>query len=76
MLSDAAAVERLVEHRKSVANVVTRRFDDSNHCRMHVDHPQEYGAIIDEALEQVAAVVQTQGVGWSEAADHDRGSQD
>lgn len=52
MLSDAAAVERLVEHRRSIANVDTRRFDDSNHCRMHIDHPLEYGAVIDKALHE------------------------
>lgn len=52
LLSDAAAVDRLVEYRRSVigSNCIVHAYDDSNHCRLHVDHPDEYAKAIEDAL--------------------------
>jgi hypothetical protein len=52
MLSDAAAVERLVTYRTSVkqADCIVHAYDDSGHCRLHIDHQQEYSEAIEAAM--------------------------
>jgi len=56
MASDANAVDQLVETRRSMGiDCTAYRYNDSNHCRLDKDHPEEYGKAIDDAL---AAAVQ------------------
>lgn len=52
MLSDAAAVDRLIDVRRQSHGVTcsVRRYDDSGHCRLDKDHPEDYGRAIDDAL--------------------------
>ena len=57
MLSDAAAVDRLIAHRQqefsaTEASIVIHRYEDSSHCRLHVDHPQDYVAMLDQAIQE------------------------
>jgi hypothetical protein len=59
--SDAKAVDHLIETRKRGIpdlNVRVYQWNDSGHCRLHKDHPDEYQQAIDEALE--GAVVRGQ----------------
>jgi hypothetical protein len=52
MLSDAAAVDRLIATRQEMGiDCKVYRYSDSDHCRLDKDHPEEYGQAIDEALE-------------------------
>lgn len=55
LLSDASAVDRLIQYRRQQSGGKIRcdvhRYDDSNHCRIDKDHPKEYGQMIDKALE-------------------------
>ena len=53
LASDAAAVDRLVAHRRqhNLGTTVQYRYQDSNHCRIDKDHPQDYQRMIDDALE-------------------------
>lgn len=60
LASDAAAVDRLVADRQAKASdrgtsTTVYRYDDSNHCRIDHDHPEEYQRMIDEALEAALA---------------------
>lgn len=57
LLTDAFALEELIEHRRIElqANCRTMKFDDSNHCRLDKDHPEDYNKIMDDAL---AAAIQ------------------
>lgn len=52
LLSDASAVEKLVAYRMNImkANCVVHAYDDSDHCRLHIDHPHEYAKAIETAL--------------------------
>lgn len=64
-LSDASAVDRLVAERRTsttmeataaaTTTTTVHRYEDSGHCRMHVDHPTDYQRMIDEALEAAVA---------------------
>ncbi|KAL7581265.1 hypothetical protein ACA910_006036 [Epithemia clementina (nom. ined.)] len=60
LATDAFKLEQLIEHRRTTlgADCKTYRFEDSNHCRLARDHPDEYNKAIDEALE--AAVQRNQ----------------
>jgi hypothetical protein len=50
--SDASAVERLITERQSAGvECLVHRFEDSGHCRIDHDHPQDYQKMIDEAIE-------------------------
>ena len=52
MLSDAAAVDRLVTQQRDKGTTVTvLRYDDSDHCRLDRDHPEAYQSMIDEAVQ-------------------------
>jgi Eukaryotic protein of unknown function (DUF829) len=56
MASDAAAVDRLVQQRRkvhgeSVFDCTVYRFEDSDHCRLLQDHPEEYEKAVDDALQ-------------------------
>lgn len=55
--SDATAVDRLVEKRReaNLGTTVQHRYQDSNHCRIDKDHPEEYQHMIDQALEAAIA---------------------
>ena len=52
MLTDATRIDELIEKRRQEhsTNIVTRRYDDSNHCAMYKDHPDEYNQVADESL--------------------------
>jgi hypothetical protein len=53
LASDAAAVDRLVENRReqNIGTTLQYRYNDSNHCRIDLDHPEEYQQMIDQALD-------------------------
>ena len=55
LLTDAAAVDRYVDIRRQQYNTkcTVYRYNDSNHCRFYIDHPDEYQTAIDDALESV-----------------------
>ena len=57
LLSDAAAVDRLVATRQlaNVGTTVQYRYNDSNHCQLDKDHPEEYQKMIDDALHAACA---------------------
>ena len=60
LASDAAAVDRLVADRQATASdngmtTTVYRYDDSNHCRIDHDHPEDYQRMIDVALEAALA---------------------
>jgi hypothetical protein len=53
LLSDAAAVDRFINIRRAQGircNIY--RYNDSNHCQLHKDHPIAYGQAIDDSLER------------------------
>lgn len=55
MLSDAAAVDRLIaykrrQHTNNEDSIQQFRFENSNHCRIHLDHPVEYTRIVNQAI--------------------------
>lgn len=59
MASDASAVDRLIERRlqnQVGSTCQVHRFEDSNHCQLDVDHPEEYQAIIDKGLRSIVDV--------------------
>ena len=53
LATDAFKLEQLIDYRRTKFGADCRiyRFEDSNHCRLARDHPDEYTAVIDEALE-------------------------
>lgn len=54
LLTDVAAVDQLVLNRQEQwpeLQVEIYRYEDSGHCRMHVDHQEEYQGMIDTVLE-------------------------
>jgi Eukaryotic protein of unknown function (DUF829) len=54
LLTDAAAVDRFINIRRSQGVQCTiHRYDDSDHCRLDIDHPVEYRQVIDDALTTV-----------------------
>ena len=56
MAFDATAVDQLIDTRRAMGlNITVHRFNDSNHCRLDKDHPEECGKAIDDAL---AAAIQ------------------
>ena len=59
LATDAFQLEQLIEYRRTKVGAVCKsyRFEDSNHCRLHRDHPNEYSRAIDEALD--AAISRT-----------------
>jgi len=53
LLSDAFWTRQLLQKRREEfpqIQIAEHRFEDSDHCRMHRDHPDEYFGIIDGAL--------------------------
>jgi Eukaryotic protein of unknown function (DUF829) len=55
LLTDAAAMDRFIETRRQQygVNCTVYRYNDSNHCQFHIDHPNEYQQAIDDALDSV-----------------------
>jgi Eukaryotic protein of unknown function (DUF829) len=54
LLSDAHAVQQLIEYRKSVLKIHDIQvfpFNDSGHCQLHIDHPEQYDQIIHDAID-------------------------
>jgi Eukaryotic protein of unknown function (DUF829) len=53
MLTDATRIDELIEKRRQElgVNVVSRRYDDSSHCALYKDHPDEYKQVLEESLE-------------------------
>ena len=52
--SDAAALDRLIASRQCNIPQLDVRivlWEDSGHCRLHKDHPEEYQEAIDQALD-------------------------
>jgi hypothetical protein len=53
LASDAAAVDRLVENRRAqnIGTTLQYRYNDSQHCRLDIDHPEDYQQMIDQVLD-------------------------
>ena len=54
LASDASKVDELIRERQNQgSDVKIYRYEDSGHCKLDKDHPEEYGEALDEALESV-----------------------
>lgn len=51
MLTDATRIDELIEKRRQGTEIIVRRYDDSNHCRLYKDHPDDYNQALDDCLE-------------------------
>jgi hypothetical protein len=53
LLSDAASMDRFIHARRAEGmDCTVYRYDDSDHCRLNIDHPQAYGRAVDDALSE------------------------
>lgn len=52
MLTDPTRIDELIEKQRQVhnTNIAVCRYDDSNHCAMYKDHPNDYNRVVYESL--------------------------
>jgi len=52
MMTDASRIDDLISSRRQEygTDIVAQRYDDSGHCALYRDHPEDYNRVLDESL--------------------------